>query len=294
MPAHLSRRSFLVAGASAAVVTACSSGKGVATSGSSASGGSSSDAPQLVTFSDASALVPGSPQRLTLGVTDREAVSLANVPDTLLFDILHEGESLGAAVLGKKHSDGIPRPYYPVEFTPPSAGAYTIVTSVNGSEVQVNVQIPASTTVVGAGQQMVPLDTPTTADLHGVELLCTRTPACPLHDITLREALASGQPVAFIVSTPKYCQIAICGPVLDVLLAQRDQFPQIKMLHAEVYPSDADAQPPNPKLTEAVTAYNLTFEPALYLARPDGTIMKRIDTIFDGVELHDALTQLAG
>jgi hypothetical protein len=28
------------------------------------------------------------------------------------------------------------------------------------------------------------------------------------------------------------------------------------------------------------------------LARPDGTIMKRIDTIVDAVELNDALTQL--
>jgi hypothetical protein len=41
-------------------------------------------------------------------------------------------------------------------------------------------------------------------------------------------------------------------------------------------------------------AYNLFFEPVLFLAKADGTIMKRIDTIFDGVELNDALTQLIG
>jgi hypothetical protein len=41
-----------------------------------------------------------------------------------------------------------------------------------------------------------------------------------------------------------------------------------------------------------MAAYNLFFEPVLFLARPDGTILKRIDTIFDGVELTDALTQL--
>ena len=139
---------------------------------------------------------------------------------------------------------------------------------------------------------MVPVDTPTTADARGVQLLCTRTPACPLHDITLREALALGQHVAFLVATPQFCQTAICGPVLDVLLSQKDQFPQIKMLHAEVYPSEADAQPGQQKVTEAVNAYKLTFEPVLYLARPDGTIMKRVDTIFDGVELNEALTQL--
>ena len=138
--------------------------------------------------------------------------------------------------------------------------------------------------MVGAGQQMVPVDTPTVADPAGVQLLCTRNPECPLHDVTLREALAAGTPVAFLVGTPKFCQQAICGPVLDVLLHQKDQFPQIKMLHSEVYPSEADAQPGQQKVTEAVTAYGLTFEPVLYLARSDGTIMKRIDTIFDAVD----------
>ena len=106
-------------------------------------------------------------------------------------------------------------------------------------------------------------------------------------------ALGGGAPIAFLIATPKYCQTAICGPVLDVLLKQKDQFPQIKMLHAEVYPSEADAQPGHQQVTEAVSAYGLTFEPALYLAKADGTIAKRIDTIFDGVELHDALAQLA-
>jgi hypothetical protein len=64
------------------------------------------------------------------------------------------------------------------------------------------------------------------------------------------------------------------------------------MLHAEVYPSDADAQPGKGSLTEAVKAYGLSFEPVLYLAKADGTIAKRIDTIFDGVEIHDAFAQL--
>jgi hypothetical protein len=54
------------------------------------------------------------------------------------------------------------------------------------------------------------LETPTVADLKGVELLCTRTPnACPLHDVTLKDALAANTPVAFLIATPKFCQTAI-------------------------------------------------------------------------------------
>jgi hypothetical protein len=198
------------------------------------------------------------------------------------------------AVTAPSHQKELPRPYYPVEFTPTAPGVYTVDATVKGTPLQASVQIPASTTVVGPGQAMIPVDTPTTANPRGVQLVCTRDPVCPLHDVTLREALADGTPVAFLVATPKFCQTAICGPVLDVLLGQKDQFPQIKMLHAEVYPSEADAQPGRQKLTDVVNAYGLTFEPALYLARAGGTIVKRLDTIFDGVELHDALAQLAG
>ena len=246
----------------------------------------------MVSFSDSSALKPGSPQRLTFGFADADGVVVTSPPASVVDFKVTLGQDTVATLKAAAHQDGLPRPYYPVVFTPPTPGDYIVDATVNGATSESTIQIPQSTTVVGTGQKMVPVDTPTTTDPHGVELLCTRDPVCPLHDVTLRTALGGGTPVAFFVGTPKYCQTAICGPVLDVLLKQKDQFPQIKMLHAEVYPSDAAAQPGHQQVTEAVTAYGLSFEPVLYLAKADGTIVNRIDTIFDGVELHDALAQL--
>jgi hypothetical protein len=238
--------------------------------------------------------VPGSPQRLAFGLANQDGVILTKAPASSIdFVVSLDGQRI-ATVTASAHDQGLPRPYFPVEFTPPKAGTYTVSATVNGSSIQTPIQIPPTTTVVGPGQKMPPLDTPTVANQQGVQLLCTRNPICPLHDITLREALAGGTPVAFLISTPKYCKVAICGPVLEVLLAQSVQFPQIKMLHAEVYPSDAEAQPGKERVTAAVKAFGLSFEPVLYLAKADGTVVKRIDTIFDGVELHDALAQLAG
>jgi hypothetical protein len=295
MSHRLSRRTFLAAGASAAVVTACGGGgKGSAANSSAApTTRAGTGGLVLALFSDPSALVPGKPQRLTFGVADNDGVILAKPPAaTIDFSVAFDGKSV-ARVTASSHQTDLPRPYYPLEFTPAAPGVYTIVATVNGTPLQAHVQIPATTTVIGAGQPMIPADTPTVANPRGVQLLCTRDPVCPLHDVTLREALTGGTPVAFLVATPKFCQTAICGPVLDVLLSQKDRFPQIKMLHAEVYASEADAQPGRQKLTDVVNAYGLTFEPVLYLARADGTIVQRLDTIFDGVELHDALAQLA-
>ncbi|MEY2454663.1 MAG: hypothetical protein QOD92_4237 [Acidimicrobiaceae bacterium] len=287
-PPTWSRRAFLASSASAAIVTACSGGKKAPAPASPAF--------TLISFSDLSVLPIGAPARVTFGLTDKDGVLVQNAPaSSLEFAVTLDGQPFGSAITATSHAEGIPRPYFPVEFTPTKPGIYEFSSQVAGTPVRIPIQLTgAPVTVPGAGQPMIPFDTPTTTDRRGVELLCTQTPECPLHDVTLRAALAGGTPVAFLISTPAFCQVAICGPVLDVLLAASPRFPQIKMLHAEVYPSTADAQPNVLRRTPVMEAYDLFFEPVLFLARADGTIEKRIDTIFDAVELNDALTQLAG
>ena len=249
----------------------------------------------MISFSDTSALLPGQPQRLTIGFADKDGVVLEKPPteDPIVFTVESNGQRIGDPMTVPAHAEGIPKAYYPVVFTPPAVGTYSVSADVNNKPLATQFDIRNDTTVVAAGQKMIPFDTPTVADPRGVELLCTRNPQCPLHDVTLREALAAGTPVAFLVATPQFCQQAICGPVLDVLLSQKDAFPGVKMLHSEVYPTVAAAQPNTLKVTDVVSAYGLTFEPALYLAGKDGTIVNRIDTIFDETELRDALTKLA-
>ncbi len=277
----ITRRAFLAGSAAAVALAACSSG-----------GTKKSDL-TMVTFSDPSALRPAQPARLTMGFADSQGAILTQPPQPqLTFTVTSNGTPIGQPLSVPAHTEGIPKAYFPVVFTPPQPGIYTIATNAGGSTQTRDIQITATTDVVGVGQMMIPFDTPTVSDPRGVELLCTRTPPCPLHDVTLREALAGGTPVAFLVATPQFCQTAICGPVLDVLLAEKDRFPNIKMLHSEVYPTVAAAQPSVGQVVPVVDAYHLTFEPALYLAKPDGTIANRIDTIFDGVELRAALTDL--
>ena len=249
----------------------------------------------MITFSDTSALLPGQPQRVTIGFADKDGVVLSDPPtkDPIVFTVESNGQRVGDPMTVEAHAAGIPKVYYPIVFTPPAAGVYSISEGVSNAPVDSTFQIGSDTTVVAVGQKMIPFDTPTVSDQRGVELLCTRNPQCPLHDVTLREALAAGARVAFLIATPQFCQQAICGPVLDVLLGQKDAFPGVKMLHSEVYPTVADARANALKVTDVVSAYGLTFEPALYLAATDGTIVNRLDTIFDEAELHDALAKLA-
>ena len=133
---------------------------------------------------------------------------------------------------------------------------------------------------------MPAIATPTVADAQGVDPICTNDPVCPLHDVTVADALEDGRPLALLVSTPAFCQIAICGPVLDVLLGVTGDHPDIRFLHAEVY-----AHPHEETDTKApvIAELGLTFEPCLVLVGSDGKVVDRLDTIFDDDEVSESL-----
>ena len=59
-----------------------------------------------------------------------------------------------------------------------------------------------------------------------------------------------------------------------------------QVVHAEVYTDpDGGSDPATGGLADAVDAYGLTFEPSLFVADADGTIVERLDNVFDRVEL---------
>jgi hypothetical protein len=90
--------------------------------------------------------------------------------------------------------------------------------------------------------------------------------------------------------------------VLDVLVGLQASNPDVQMVHAEIYvdpeaalsTGNTTAQGADlGAFTEAVQAYQLPFEPVLYLARSDGVIDTRLDVIFDATEVSAALARLS-
>lgn len=286
----LSRRTFLAA-AGGFVVAACggSDRSESATATGAGTGGSDGDLVVVRFFPDG-VLAAGQPQRLPIGLGDGEGVLTTGGPDSLTATLLDADGIELATSTATRHAQGLPRPYWPLAFDIDQPGIYTVSVDTGGGRATQAFSItdPASIALPKPGDAMVPVDTPTTVDARGVDPICTRQPFCPLHEITLTEALGRGTPVAFLVATPAFCQTAACGPVVDVLTAQRDAFPGITMVHAEVYTDTSIAT-----TTEAVDAYRLPFEPVLYLAGADGVVRERLDSIFDADELVPALRALA-
>jgi hypothetical protein len=189
------------------------------------------------------------------------------------------------------YKDGLPRGrgIYVVDTVFPVAGFYKAAAIVDGKKVPFSIQVKDAAEAPVVGAQPPRAASPTTANPMGVNPICTRVPACPLHDVSLADTIGTGKPVVAMFATPALCQSQYCGPVLDELLdlmaAYRDK---MAMVHVEIYTSNRGA-------TQAPTvkAWGLPSEPWLYAIDGNGVIKTRLDGAFAAAEIKAALDQLA-
>ena len=200
------------------------------------------------------------------------------------------GEVVAESAVATRHDANIDPPYWPFRMTVSDVGIYLLIVE-GGTPEGAGVQImdPASISVPLIGTALPGFDTPTPTNPRGVDPICTRSPEpCPLHDITLNEALQRGKPIAYLVGTPAHCQTGTCAPALDALLSLRETLgDSIIMLHAEIYTDDTATI-----VAPAVEAVGMSYEPALFITDAQGIIVERFDAIFDSVEVTEALNAL--
>jgi hypothetical protein len=321
--APLSRRAVLLGAAGLAgsvVLVACGgSGSKSTTSGTNIAltpdDGSSSLIPIFGADASYQYVVTGSPQRLAFGVNGPNGEHLLAVPPSLSFQLSKDGQTVGGPTEVLAHTDGVPIGFYPYRATFDTPGSYHVEVTLDGkkSSAPFDVVAAADSQLVPRGAAMKPSETPTVTDAHGVAPICTRPAGtCPFHAMTLTQALASGRPTALLIATPKFCQIGVCGPVLDLLTEISPQFPGVQIVHAEVYTNaeaifasssgtiDRSGTPAAPadvtgtaQLAPVVDTYGLTYEPALYLANAAGTIVDRLDNVFDRGEIRVGLQAIS-
>lgn len=236
----------------------------------------------------------GDEVRLTLVLADGEGARLSEPPAELAVRVGPDGGDLRATTTVARHDTGLApaQAYFPLRTTFDEPGAWRIMVDVDGTraETVVNAVEPADLpNWPGVGDRLVAVPTPTRRRSEGVDPVCTADPPCPLHATSLADAIDDGdRPVALLIGTPAFCQTGICGPVLDLLVDEAERRDgALTAIHAEVW---TDASMNN--YTEAVTMHDLPFEPVLFLATSDGTVVERLELVYDAVELGDAVDDL--
>ena len=300
----ITRRNLLLGGAAAAALAACGGSEGDPDSDAVPSPESlpfDADLQQLgVRFGDgfAAPSIFAAGQKLRAPfvpvASDGFPVTFGE-PDTLKFTVTRDGTEV--------HSDDAPRrragigtPYYPLIFTPDTPGTYEVRSDWSNTPRPILVNERADVPIPLIGDPLPEFDTPTLDDARGVDPICTRIPEpCPFHDQTLTEALAAADVTALLVATPRYCLTDICGPVVELLTEAAPDYPKLTTVHAEVWadPVNTNAPSPQSQLADLLVEYKLDFEPSLFLADAEGTIVEALHFAFDRDELRIALDTFA-
>lgn len=275
-------------------------------------------APVLVPmFANDRVLTAGRPERITFGVAAADPSlgqdQVALPPDDGVLDvvILRDGEvayetSVKGHVVDHDHV-GDPDPdhqhanifrYYPLRAELPEPGIYDLAITVEGHDLQLPIQIFSEdqTSLPLVGDAFPSVATPTFDDPAGVDRICTRVEPCPFHTVSASTVLAERRPMALLVATPAVCQTAYCGPVLETLIDQSAAFPEVEFIHVEVYANSGEVGgnylDPDIRVAPALEAMGLEFEPSLFLVAADGTLVDRLDNVFDSSEVATALATL--
>ena len=263
--------------------------------GGNSSGGGSLDVEgtlQVVKRFPQDALVAGK-VRLPVSLADTTGVlskdAKVDLPDLLTAQVINpeNGEVIIENVAAERHDENLSVPYWPFTFTIDTEGIYLLKVA-DAPESDVSFQLLPRDAVVMplVGDALPPFDTPTVDNPRGVDPVCTRADKfCPFHSVTLTDALKKNLPVVYLIGTPAHCTTGSCAPGLDALIEVASSLgDRAVFVHADVY-ADKAATATAP----AVQAYKLSYEPVLYVADESGTLVDRLDAVFDAREIRDVL-----
>jgi hypothetical protein len=181
--------------------------------------------------------------------------------------------------------------FYGAEVELPEAGNWMVAAAleVDGGRAVGRGGVPVAAEVPAAvGTRAKALATPVASSPAGRKKICTREPACPLHEISLDDALAAGRPTVVNFGTPLLCTSQICGPVVDEQMVVAGKLgAKASFVHVEIYPTRNTAKP-----VRALTEYGFTTEPWLLVVDRDGMIQARYEGPVTATQIEDALRPL--
>lgn len=196
-----------------------------------------------------------------------------------------------------KPQAGGPPGVHASEITFDRAGIWTMLVDVRPERTPllgvaaIQVKEKASTRIPGA--KAIPSETPTVDNNRGVNPICTRTPPCDFHRVTLKQALSLGKPTLFIMATPKFCESRTCGPNLEELITVSQHVgDRATFVHAEVYKDDKPETIAGFLASPTFKEWGFQSEPWLFVVDRSGTISARFEGPLTASDIRGALDPL--
>ncbi len=281
--APFSRRHFLALGGGAVLLAACGSKAG-STAGSGGNGAFTDVSPGIVSMD---LYVDPEPQRFAFALLAKQGYASGK---PVRVAIAPPGSTPSKYVAATARSQGLPefRGVYSLQETLDAKGVWRGYLDYGGHINHFVFQVNDKPSVVVAGDDAPRVASPTIANPLGVDPICTRTPPCPLHTISLDKIIGKGKPVAVMFATPARCQTQYCGPVLDTMLGLRAKYDgKIDFVHVEIYQNNQTTD-----VISTVADWKLPGEPWLFGVDGAGKVTSRLDGAFDKTEIQGVLDGL--
>ncbi len=114
-----------------------------------------------------------------------------------------------------------------------------------------------------------------------------------LHNVSVAQALAAGEPFVVVFASPQFCVSAMCGPVTETVDAARVELGgAIEFIHIEPWDlrlaRDQGQLVPAPVILE----WGLPTEPWTFVVGPDGRVVKRFEGLVTVDEVVAAVEPL--
>jgi hypothetical protein len=182
--------------------------------------------------------------------------------------------------------------FYGAEVELPKTGDWMVAASLelDGSRAVGRGAVPVVDNAPAAvGSKARAVHTPVATTVAGRRKICTRDPVpCPLHSVSLDDALRAGRPTVVSFATPLLCTSRMCGPVVDEqMVAAAKLGRRASFIHVEVYP---DRNPDKP--APAMAAYGFTTEPWVLVVDRDGVIRARFEGPVTSTQIEAAVRPL--
>jgi hypothetical protein len=169
-------------------------------------------------------------------------------------------------------------------------GAQVTLDSGDGSPrlARMNFQVIQKFSAPGYDQPAPRSVSLTDRDVNGdTSHICSNTPPCSLHTMTIAGALDTGQkPLVVLFATPALCTSATCAPELDAVQQLRSSYADVaNFIHVEIYQYPFDGL----HTAKTVDEWHLPSDPWTFIVDKTGIVRDRFEGAAPMEELEPSL-----
>jgi hypothetical protein len=158
---------------------------------------------------------------------------------------------------------------------------------------RMNFQVRQKFSAPGYDEPAPRSQSPTDKDVSGdTSRICSNSPPCSLHSISIADALAPGQkPLVLLFATPALCTSATCAPELQAVQQLQSSYAEkANFIHVEIYQYPFDGL----HTVKTVDEWSLPSDPWTFVVDKGGIVRDRFEGAAPMEELEPSLKAVLG